>query len=389
MFPFECNLCVLNFSTRLERNAHTKLHFKQRFCINCNQSLIQIGDEWYELRLHSDEKCCPNIFNDDNIKTEQLNINPFEMLETSVENIEEQNIPAELAPLEEETAANHDSEDESELMGNESDDDLKNESNTSDTNLDSYPINDESEEKAIVDIDGAVNDDEHDNLTVHLREEKSTKPEKQNARYECSDCQTTFTARSSLIRHIRKGHGTTEKISTKQISYNRQKCNLCDKTFATQERTRLHIQIVHEGKKLFKCEICDKCYSSRGSLKTHQIIHSDVRPFICNYCGRGFNSRYGLDEHMHTHTDDRPFLCKICNKTFKQNRLLVAHTRVHTRERPYKCKEEGCDRAYINGIDLKRHRYSKHGIFTKKHTCHICPKIFPEKKMLRKHLESH
>lgn len=386
MFPFECDFCILNFSSRFERNQHTKLHFKQKYCISCNKTLIQIGDEWYELRLHVDEKCSPTTFhagNDEDVKNMQQNINPFQILEPSVPYFkEEENDYLETSLLDNKLETEYRSAVDDEAIMNDEDETNRHTIAVSDTKPSKPEI------ETLVDNECDAKNDVNMKAATKLEKQYSTESESKAIQYECSDCQTTFTARSSLVRHLKKGHSKTERTTNKNLN-TRRNCNQCDKSFATTERLKSHIQIVHEGKELFKCEICEKTYSSRGSLKTHLIIHSEVRPFICNYCGRGFNSRYGLDEHMHTHTDDRPFVCKICDKTFKQNRLLVAHTRVHTRERPYKCKEEGCDRAYINGIDLKRHRFSKHGIFTKKHTCHICSKIFPEKKLLRKHMEHH
>lgn len=76
-------------------------------------------------------------------------------------------------------------------------------------------------------------------------------------------------------------------------------------------------------------------------------------------------------------------------KLFDTNLFMTAHTRVHTGAKPFKCNIDHCDRAYMFEIDLKRHKYSIHGIFTKKHICPICSKVYPENKLLKKHLESH
>ena len=68
---------------------------------------------------------------------------------------------------------------------------------------------------------------------------------------------------------------------------------------------------------------------------------------------------------------------------------LSSTPQVHTGEKPYKCNIENCDRAYAHGTDLKRHRRSQHGIFTKTFECPICSKIFYENKFLKKHLNVH
>lgn len=93
--------------------------------------------------------------------------------------------------------------------------------------------------------------------------------------------------------------------------------------------------------------------------------------------------------HIHTHTQTKTFACKTCAKLFRSPGNLRRHHLVHTGERPAKCPIDGCDRAYMYQIDLKRHKYSAHGIWTKRHPCQACGKEFPEPKILRKHLSTH
>lgn len=64
---------------------------------------------------------------------------------------------------------------------------------------------------------------------------------------------------------------------------------------------------------------------------------------------------------------------------------LRRHHMIHTGAKPYVCQIEGCNNAYRDSIDLKRHKFSAHNIYTKKHICSICAKIFPERKLLTKH----
>ena len=44
-------------------------------------------------------------------------------------------------------------------------------------------------------------------------------------------------------------------------------CNKCDKSFSKLLNLKNHIQVVHEGKKLFPCKLCDKSCLTNAFLK--------------------------------------------------------------------------------------------------------------------------
>lgn len=224
--------------------------------------------------------------------------------------------------------------------------------------------------------------------------------------YPCEICSKTFRDKYSGNRHMESSHLKIDKVTCNickkeiqkeylhkhlQIHTTRDKfkCTHCDKDFHSESGLKSHILVVHEGSKTHACETCGKCFANSGNLKVHRNLHSDVRPFICSYCGHGFNQESNLKEHINIHTGEKPYACKVCSKTFTQSRQLSAHMRIHTRHKPYKCKIGDCERAYINAIDMKRHRFSVHGVYTKKHICHICSKVYPERKLLTKHLVTH
>ncbi len=76
-----------------------------------------------------------------------------------------------------------------------------------------------------------------------------------------------------------------------------------------QRRTRIPVVVVKtepeevEGKK-HPCHICDKLFSSRGSLYTHRRTHYGIRPFGCNHCEHTFYSKSNLKIHMKRHHID-------------------------------------------------------------------------------------
>lgn len=63
---------------------------------------------------------------------------------------------------------------------------------------------------------------------------------------------------------------------------------------------------------LYKCNFCDKCYHSSGSLKTHQSIHTGKLPHLCNFCGKAFRTQGQVTVHARKHTGEKPFGCEVC-----------------------------------------------------------------------------
>lgn len=64
------------------------------------------------------------------------------------------------------------------------------------------------------------------------------------------------------------------------------------------------------GKRSYVCQIegCERRYTSRNYLKTHQRNHTGERPFKCDECNTAFNTDYALKVHRRRHTGDKPYL---------------------------------------------------------------------------------
>lgn len=69
----------------------------------------------------------------------------------------------------------------------------------------------------------------------------------------------------------------------------------------------------------FKCDVCQKCFTTKSSLKEHFITHIDYRPFMCKFCTAGFKRRQALQRHLKAqHSTERPFHCDECCKPFSR-----------------------------------------------------------------------
>ncbi|XP_045783429.1 zinc finger protein 189-like [Maniola jurtina] len=109
-------------------------------------------------------------------------------------------------------------------------------------------------------------------------------------------------------------------------------CDQCGKWFPSPGLLWQHSQ-VHTGEKLFKCAICHKAFMYKPSLKDHMLnAHSDNPPrFPCGVCHREFSCTSNRRRHMSTHQGTRLlYKCDICDKSFTSAFGMEQHvTHVH------------------------------------------------------------
>ena len=62
---------------------------------------------------------------------------------------------------------------------------------------------------------------------------------------------------------------------------------------------KLHVESVHEGKKSFKCELCDYSCTRKDNMKTHVAsVHEKKKPFKCEMCDYCCSLRGDLNKHF-------------------------------------------------------------------------------------------
>uniref|UniRef100_A0A8I3PC59 Zinc finger protein n=1 Tax=Canis lupus familiaris TaxID=9615 RepID=A0A8I3PC59_CANLF len=138
--------------------------------------------------------------------------------------------------------------------------------------------------------------------------------------FQCEECKALFRTPFSLQRHL--------LIHNSERTF---KCHHCDATFKRKDTLNVHVQVVHERHKKYRCELCNKAFVTPSVLRSHKKTHTGEKEKICPYCGQKFASSGTLRVHIRSHTGERPYQCPYCEKGFSKNDGLKMHIRTHTR----------------------------------------------------------
>ena len=76
-------------------------------------------------------------------------------------------------------------------------------------------------------------------------------------------------------------------------------------------------------------EFVRRCVAPKNAMTGCQPIHQVKKPYKCNQCEKLFAKKIYLKRHQITHTELKPYKCKQCDKRFAQKRYLAVHQNVH------------------------------------------------------------
>ncbi|XP_054716992.1 protein snail homolog Sna-like [Uloborus diversus] len=133
----------------------------------------------------------------------------------------------------------------------------------------------------------------------------------------------------------------------------RYQCPDCNKSYSTYSGLSKH-RLMHcatQAKKSFGCKYCDKVYVSLGALKMH--IRTHTLPCKCKLCGKAFSRPWLLQGHIRTHTGEKPFSCPHCSRAFADRSNLRAHLQTHSEVKKYRCKT--CSKTFSRMSLLLKH----------------------------------
>ncbi|XP_031766475.1 zinc finger protein 57-like [Galleria mellonella] len=137
----------------------------------------------------------------------------------------------------------------------------------------------------------------------------------------CKKCKQTFPSRYALDAHVDSVH---KKDALK--------CPLCPKILGTRYLKRRHLALVHDHKSAqLACDICSMIFTRNCKLQMHKRrVHYKEKNMTCEVCGYVAFNMESLKRHMVSHDDWRPFQCDICQKTFQRKPTLKMHLKTHS-----------------------------------------------------------
>ncbi|XP_013382202.1 oocyte zinc finger protein XlCOF6 [Lingula anatina] len=217
-------------------------------------------------------------------------------------------------------------------------------------------------------------------IILHLKEEHNTDPP-----FKCCICGHAVTVKQHLKRHIYLHYDQRKKYS----------CEICNKVYRTEKEQlqhryskhgvideekalrcthdncsyltyhlpnlESHLKAKHLNEKNFTCSLCNRKYSSRGSLTAHKLVQHEMR-YVCNcpHCGKKAKDKTALKSHLkRCRGETMSFLCTHCEYSTDSRITIESHQyKKHgilpVKGKIYSC--DVCDYKCVTNSGMKRHK---------------------------------
>lgn len=161
-------------------------------------------------------------------------------------------------------------------------------------------------------------------------------------KWECVQCKSTFSYRSSLLRHMPQ-HSGLYKF----------KCTHCSNAYARKDYLETHIQNNHAEQLQFQCAQCKQGFSQKSHYNAHTRT-CEKKLFKCDLCDFTTKSIAYAEDHKQKHIGNDEFKCLHCSAVFLQRSQLLKHVRAHNKKVPFQCAH--CQRKYSYWVNLQKHQ---------------------------------
>ncbi|CAG9788765.1 unnamed protein product [Diatraea saccharalis] len=171
--------------------------------------------------------------------------------------------------------------------------------------------------------------------------------EREDAEPRCSFCEAPFPNIDVLDRHLIQAHAQPASAF---------RCELCNRAYSSRALLLRHRALAHTDIRKYPCENCPKVFTDPSNLQRHiRAQHVGARSHACPECGKTFATSSGLKQHTHIHSSVKPFQCKVCFKSYTQFSNLCRHKRMHVACRALvECGK--CGQSFTSYASLTKHK---------------------------------
>lgn len=151
---------------------------------------------------------------------------------------------------------------------------------------------------------------------------------------------TNYEERTSVETNVHTNNIKNEaseviNVKTDKISEEKQFYGICNKDLHLNEYLVIYTQGGTLNNEQFKeVEVTNVPKYKKPYIKYKKVKEEERH--ICEICNKEFRRKYTLKEHLLTHNVNRPYVCNICNKGFVRKDHLTRHSKIHKRNK-YVC----------------------------------------------------
>ena len=138
-----------------------------------------------------------------------------------------------------------------------------------------------------------------------------------------------------------------------------------------------------------KCTLCPQSFKSQALLNEHTQKDHQGYKFMCQRrdCGKEYTSQLALSKHEKTHGNMK-HQCPNCPRSYPYKSELERHITVHSLAKNFPCKYPRCKVACKTQAEYHRH-YGRHAALPNSFICEVCEKGFRFRKNLLQHTSLH
>ncbi|CAB0032205.1 unnamed protein product, partial [Trichogramma brassicae] len=156
-------------------------------------------------------------------------------------------------------------------------------------------------------------------------------------------------------------------------------CDKCEKRFGQKQQLIRHQKTVHEKRKDYECNNCEQTFGEKSKLIRHQkTVHEGRKNYACDKCGKKFGRKCILVQHEKTvHEGHKDYTCGNCEQKFGHKHHLLEHQKtVHEGRKDYEC--DNCEKKFGARSNLRKHKKTVHES-RKDYSCDKCEQQFGQK----------